>query len=313
MLKIQKNVLLGPYTTLRVGGPAKYFAETNSIDEIQEFSVWARDNNIPIFVLGGGSNVLFSDKGYDGLVIKPKILYARFEEDEVYVGAGLMLPELVMEFANKGLSGMEWAIGIPGTIGGAIYGNAGSFGGQISNIVKSVWVLNLKDLSISELINSECAFGYHESIFKNLPELVILGAFFNFKKSAKHWVLKNIKENIKKRLAVQPIKQNSAGCFFKNVDWKRSDIDKEKLITDFPELKQFSEGSGVSTKFLIDQVGLKGKKIGDAIASSHHPNFIINSDNATAEQIMMLVSLIKDKIYSHYGFVLEEEVQLIGF
>jgi len=315
---IQKNVLLAPYTTFKIGGPAKYFVETKSVEEIQEFCKWAQDKNIPIFVLGGGSNVLISDKGFDGLVLKIQNAKIKIQNDNskskiITAEAGVQLAKLVSETAKRGLSGLEWAVGIPGTVGGAIAGNASCFGGQMADVIEKVQVLDLNDLSIFDLKNFECDFGYHESVFKNSPGLIILGVHFILKTGVKDEILKNIQEVTKKRTKVQPIKEKSAGCFFKNLDWKRHDMDKARLLKKFPEFKQFSDKSKISVGFLIDYLGLKGRNIGDANVSNEHANFILNCGNATAEQMVMLTSLIKSRVNTRYGFNLEEEVNLIGF
>lgn len=313
MDKIQAKVLLSPFTTLKIGGPADYFAKAESVAELKEFYLWAKDKNLPVLILGGGSNILISDEGFRGLVIKPLFLDLVFQGNDVYAGAGLSLAKLVMESVNRNLSGLEWAIGVPGLVGGAVCGNASCFGGKISDNIESVKILNLDDLSVSEIKNSECGYGYKESIFKNNTDLIILGASFFLKSDSKEEIALFMKEIIKKRSEAQPTGEKSAGSFFKNIEWKRPDIKKDFLLKKFPELKQFSEMPTISAKFLIESLGLKGKKMGGAAVSEKHANFLINTENATAEQMMMLVGLIRNKVFSHYGFVLEEEVQLVGF
>ncbi|MBU1178785.1 UDP-N-acetylmuramate dehydrogenase [Patescibacteria group bacterium] len=322
MNKIQKNVLLSPYTTFGIGGTAKYFAEARSVEEVKEFCDWAKKNDSQVFVLGGGSNVLISDKGFEGLVIKLKEP-EDFDKFHFYAGprntkfvkvwAGSFLSKLIAETVAVGLTGLEWAVGIPGTIGGAVCGNAGAFGLETANSVQTVEALDCDNLTIKQFNNSGCDFCYRSSVFKYSDNLIILSAVFSFKKEDKKDIQKRLIDYAKQRTQSFGAGQKCAGCFFKNVNWKRKDINKNKLLENFPELKQFSDKPKISTGFLIDFVGLKGKKIGDAAVSDEHANFILNTGNAKAEEIMMLSGLIKDKIYSRYGFLLEEEVKLVGF
>jgi UDP-N-acetylmuramate dehydrogenase len=309
--KILSNVLLAPYTSFKIGGPAKYFAEAESIDEIQEFCEWA--HNMPVFVLGGGSNVLISDKGLNGLVIRIENCKLKIVNCSVCVDTGALLSKLVSETTNAGLSGLEWAIGIPGTVGGAVCGNAGAFGEAISGVIKSVNVLDINNITIKQYNNLNCNFSYRESVFKHDPKLIILDAVLALKKEKPDAIKGRMKNCFKQRTGSFAQGQKCAGCFFKNLEWKRKDIDKEYILSNFPELRKFADKPKISAGFLIDFLGFKGKRIGDAMVSDKHANFILNVGSAKAEQVMMLAGLIKNKIFSHYGFALEEEVQLIGF
>ncbi len=311
--KIQKNVLLAPHTTFGVGGPAKYFAEPESVEEVREFSVWARDEGHPVFVLGGGSNILVSDKGFHGLVLKNKSKNVEVKKNKIFADSGVLLSKVISLAIQNNLTGVEWAIGIPGTVGGAVYGNAGACGYSISNNIKNVKVFDLKELRIKNYELRDCDFYYRDSIFKRDKNLVVLNAVFNLKKGEGKDIREKIKYFAKERADTANIKEKCAGCFFKNIDWKRKDINKKELLLKFPELKKFSDKPKISAGFLIDFLDLKSRKIGGAFISQKHANFILNSGQASADEIMMLVALIKNKIYSHYGFGLEEEVQLVGF
>ncbi|PIS13462.1 MAG: UDP-N-acetylenolpyruvoylglucosamine reductase [Candidatus Tagabacteria bacterium CG09_land_8_20_14_0_10_41_14] len=325
--KIQKDVLLSPLTTFKIGGPAKYFVEAESIEEIREFCGWAKDNlpGLPadrqVFVLGGGSNVLISDKGFNGLVIriKPCLPAGRNQElriknNEVVVGAGVPLAKLVAETAKAGLSGLEWAVGIPGTVGGAIAGNAGAFSKSISDSVKEVKVFDTEELKIKNYESEDCDFGYRDSIFSaRSGDLLVFSAVLKLKKEKSEIIRQKIKDYVKQRTESFVVGQACAGCFFKNIEWRRKDMGKEKILQKFPELKQFADKPKISVGFLIDYLGLRGKKIGGAMISSQHANFIINSKDATAEHVLMLSGLIKQRVFNHYGFALENEVRLIGF
>lgn len=318
-VKIQTNVLLAPYTTFGIGGPAKYFAEPESIEEIQELCDWARQKarqdkkEVPVFVLGGGSNILISDKGFNGLVIRNRSNKIEGKKNRVYADSGVLLSRVVQESIKNGLAGMEWAIGIPGTVGGAVSGNAGACGKQTSEALLYVKVLDLKKLSIKKFKNPDCDFYYRDSIFKRGRDFVVLEAVFGLKKEKDEKIKEKIKYYAKERAGSGSRGDKCAGCFFKNIDWKRKDINKKDILYNFPELKRFADKPKISAGFLIEHLEMKSKKMGDATVSDKHANFILNSGNATADEIMMLVALIKNRVYSHYGFGLEEEVQLIGF
>ncbi|MCF7836050.1 MAG: UDP-N-acetylmuramate dehydrogenase [Candidatus Marinimicrobia bacterium] len=315
MEKIQRNVLLAPFTTFKIGGLAKFFVVAESEKDLKEICLWAKKDNIPTFILGGGSNILFSDNGFDGLVIKInfKEKEPQFQGNKVYANAGLPLSSLLSDAVKHGLSGLEWAIGIPGTIGGAVCGNTGAFGKDISDCVYNVKVFNCDDFSITNLNNEDCDFYYRGSVFKNSRNLIVLGAEFILQPKERDIIQQKIRENIKQRTSSFNHNSNCAGCFFKNVEWKRKDINKERLLKNFPELKKFADKPKISTGFLIDNLGLKNKKVGDAIVSNDHASFVLNLGNAKAEHVIMLVGLIKQRVYNKYGFGLEEEVQLIGF
>jgi UDP-N-acetylmuramate dehydrogenase len=309
--EIKENVPLGPLTTFKIGGPASYFTSVFSKQELVEAIKWAKSRDLPIFILGGGSNLLVSDKGFEGLVIKFCLSGFNFHDGNLYVNSGTPLARVVFETKNKGLSGLEWAVGIPGTIGGAINGNAGAYGESISEIVKSVNVLDVRSLKEKKFFKKQCGFKYRSSRFKKDAGLIILSAVLDLKPKNQKEIERKIKVCAGQRFS-NP-KQPSPGCFFKNIEWTRSDINKRRLISKFFELRQFKTKPKISAGFLIEQVGLKGKTVGDAMISPEHANFIVNLGRARAEDVIILASLIKEKVHTHYGFNLEEEVQLVGF
>lgn len=314
MVNIQKNIALASYTTFKIGGPAKYFSEAKSVDEIQELCLWAKKEKIPVVALGGGSNVLISDKGFDGLVIKIKNQKLEIKGDLIYCEAGVPLAKLVTETIKKDLTGLEWAIGIPGTVGGAINSNAGAFSKSISESIKEVRVLDLSRLSFQGALfkKEDCKFEYRNSIFKKNSNLIILAGVFQLAKGNKKEMQAIIKEYVGQRMGSHPAGY-SAGCFFKNPSWPEKEEEKQKLMKKFPELVKFSQKPKISAGFLIESAGLKGKKTENAMISEKHANFIINGGNASADDIIRLTDLIKEKIKKQYGFNLENEVRLIGF
>jgi UDP-N-acetylmuramate dehydrogenase len=235
---IKKNVPLAKYTTFKIGGKARYFFIAKTKKDLIKAISFAKKLKLPFVVLGGGSNVLVSDKGYKGLVIQISNFKLQITNYRIVVEAGVLLSKLVNVLAKKGLSGLEWAAGIPGaTIGGAIYGNAGAFGKSMKDSVEKVEILDIKNLRIKNLKNKDCKFGYRESIFKKKKNLIILSAIFKFKKEKKEKIRKLIEEYLSHRRTVQPLNHPSAGSVFKN-----------------PAKKGLTAGR------LIEECGLRGKK-----------------------------------------------------
>ncbi|OGI17647.1 MAG: UDP-N-acetylenolpyruvoylglucosamine reductase [Candidatus Moranbacteria bacterium RIFCSPHIGHO2_02_FULL_40_12b] len=309
MIKLEKNISLSNYTTFRIGGPAKFFIEVKNEEELLEALDYAKKNNLDFFILGGGSNLLVSDKGFDGLVIKMHNSSFLIHNSSLECGAGVPLAKAVRESVNSGLTGLEWAAGIPGTVGGAVRGNAGAFGGNASDVVKKVSVLNTEELGIKNYELSDCNFKYRDSVFKQNKNLIILSAVFKLQKGNKEEGRKKIQEIIKKRISVQPQGMPSAGSFFVNPV-----VNNPKIIEEFEkETGKKSKESKVPAPWLIEQADLKGRQIGGAKVSEKHANYIVNTGNATAEDVIMLASIIKQQVRDKFGVELKEEVQYLGF
>lgn len=289
---IQKNISLDKYTTFKIGGKARYFFIAKTKKDLIKAISFAQKSKIPFFILGGGSNLLVSDKGYRGLVIK--IQMSRIVHRQagiVYAEAGARLADLVKISLEKRLTGLEWAAGIPGaTIGGAIYGNAGAFGKSMENIVKKIEVLDLKTLEIKNFKNKDCKFGYRESVFKKNKNLILISATFKLNKGEKEKIKGLIEKYLKHRKTAQPLNYPSAGSVFKN-----------------PVIKNKNLKAGE----LIEKCGLKGKRIGKAEVSEQHANFIVNLGGAKEKDVKKLINLIKRKVKSKFKIVLEEEVQFL--
>lgn len=321
-IDIQKNISLAPYTTFKIGGPVKFFVEVCDKNKLVDALQWAKDNRLEIFVLGGGSNLLVSDKGFDGLIIRVHNtkyeIQNNFDDNEDYVsikcGAGVNLSALALDLSKNNLSGLEWSVGIPrATVGGAIRGNAEAFNVAIGDLVREVEVFNIIENKFKFLDKDECKFDYRESIFKKNKDYLIWSAILKLKKANRNAIDNLIKKSIDHRQKKYP-KMPNAGSVFKNT------ISFEELKKHNKELADYILRSGivsrlgnVATGFLIDELGLKGKKIGGAKISEKHANFIVNTGNATAEDIIMLMSLIKQKVRDNFGIQLEEEIQTIGF
>jgi len=276
---ISQEVSLKKYSTFKIGGPAKFFAEPKSIAEIRELLMFCKKGNEKFFILGKGSNVLFSDEGYDGLVMR---IGKNLE-------AGKSLHDVIQTAASKGLGGIEKLDGIPGTLGGAIYMNAGAHGQQISDCIKSV-VSVTNYGGIITRTNEECKFSYRSSIFK-LFEEIIISAEFDFVEMPIEIINKNRKEVLAWRRKNQPLKYPNAGSIFKNP------TDNLPLI-----------GSNLSAGYLIDSCGLKGCRVGDAQVSELHANFIVNRGKATAADVKALMEIIVQEVEKKHGIVLEPEI-----
>ncbi|MEK9135122.1 MAG: UDP-N-acetylmuramate dehydrogenase [Patescibacteria group bacterium] len=286
---IRENVSLKNYTTFRIGGKARYFFVAKNKNEVIKAIEWAKNKNLPFFILGGGSNLLVSDKGYNGLVIKIQNSNLKIQnynsKSKIICEAGRPLSSLVEETAKNNLTGIEWAAGIPGTVGGAIRGNAGAFGGSIADAVKLVEALDIKTAETRFLKNKDCRFEYRNSIFKQNKNLIIISAEFEFLKGVREKIKEKIKEHLDYRNQRHP-KGPSAGSIFKN-----------------PE--------GFFARNLILECGLGGRIIGDVAISREHANFIINLGGGQAEDVLKLIKLIKQKVKNKFGVKLEEEIQYL--
>lgn len=271
-MDFQENISLKKYTTFKIGGSAKFFYIAKTKEDLIEAIKKAKEANLPIFILGEGSNVLALDEGYNGLVIK-------FQTPK--------LKDLVQSSVEDSLTGLEWAAGIPGTIGGAVYGNARAFGINISDIIKEVEVLNKETLEIKTLSKDECGFFEKQSIFKKNKNLIILSVIFQLEKGDKQEIEKAIKDNLQRRKKNQPLNYPSAGSIFIN--------------------KEGRESSSV----LIDKAGLKGTKVGGAEISQKHAGFILNTGTATSKDVLELIEIIKKEVKSKFGIELETEIQII--
>ncbi len=284
-------------------------------DEIKEALEFAEKNKLEVFVLGGGSNLLISDKGFDGLVIRIMNYELRIKNNRIFIGSGLALMKLVNESVKYNLTGLEWAAGIPGTVGGAIANNAGAFRRSISDVIEEVEILKtgkLGNWETGKLKNKECQFSYRSSIFKKEKKYIILNAVLKLSKGNQEESRKTIAEILKSRREKQPLEYPSAGSVFRNpiVD----DNHLAKLIKEYPELKNIAKNNTIPAGWLIGQIdGLKNKKIGGAMISEKHCNFIVNFNNAKAEDVVILISLIKQKVRMHFGIQLREEIEYVGF
>lgn len=319
MIDIQENIPLSRHTTFRIGGPAKFFCEVRTETELEEAIRHAKDKKIAAFIMGGGSNILFSDNGFGGLVIKiasssisdKPIIKMRMESGSMYLEcwAGESLASIVKIAGDGLLTGLEWATGIPGTIGGAIRGNAGVPWGCIADSVESVKILNLENLKIKDYGRDECQFEYRNSVFKKNDNLVVISAIIKLQRGTKEEIAEKTKQTVEKRTKNQPRGLASPGSFFENPV-----VNNPKLIEKFEhECNIKCRDNKVPAGWLIDEAGLRGKKMGNIQVSNDHANFLVNLGGGKAEEVVMLASLIKQKVRDDLGVELREEVKYAGF
>lgn len=284
--KIKKNAPLSKYTTFGIGGPADLMALPQTVKELKEVLDFVEAEGIPFFILGGGSNVLFKDEGFRGMVIRMSALNGiEFKRNIVEVEAGMNLTRLINLAAREGLSGLEPLYGIPGEIGGAVVMNAGSFGREIRELLTSAKLITWEGEEV-ELPVDELGLSYRRS---KIPEMgVITSVKLELVQSDPDKILDLMQEYLEKRTATQPYGERTAGCVFKN-----------------PREPHPPAGE------LLEKVGLKGYRIGGAKYSEIHANFIVNSGSATFRDVVELIELGKKKVREEFGIELEEEVVVV--
>jgi UDP-N-acetylmuramate dehydrogenase len=306
--KVKQDEPLSKYTTFKIGGPAKYFFIASDNEDLVRAVTFAKKLKIPFYILGNGSNVLVADQGFAGLVIYIKTKDILFKKgNKVVADSGVMLVDLIQKTIDQGLTGLEWGIGIPGTIGGCVRGNAGAYGGQISDNLIGVEIM--KGGKQFVLKNEQCKFGYRESIFKHNNDLII-SAEFQFKKGDKKQSQEKIKEILKTRNAKLP-EFPSAGSVFKNIMINSENMAEVNKLINLPV--EYMERKKIPAAWLIESLDLKGKTIGQAQISKKHANFIVNIGKATANDVLQLISYVKMKVRDELGIQLMEEIGYVGF
>ena len=310
--KIQENIPLAEFSTFKIGGSAKYFIETKDKNEIGEAFRWASKKDVRVFIMGGGSNLVINDDGVKGLVLKLANNETQVKGERLECGAGAGLAKAASLSIRNNLSGLEWAVGIPGaTVGGSVLGNAGAFGCTTSDVVETVEVYNYKKRSFEIFSKNFCKFSYRNSIFKDSRNYLIYKVVFKLSAGIAKKINSDMERVLKSRLSVQP-KLPNAGCIFKNLQFSEILNNNEWLagkIEDEGVVKSDKLGAG----WLIEQAGLKGKTIGGAKISLEHANFIVNTGNASSEDVIMLISFVKQQIRDKFKIQLYEEVQYFGY
>lgn len=307
--RIHEHVLLAPYTTFRIGGPARWFVEVSNLADIKRAIEFANEQNAQYTLLAGGSNVLVADAGVPGVVMRLSEGRHRFAGDYLYAEAGADLGKLIAESAKSGLSGWETLAGIPGSLGGAVRGNAGAFGTEIKNVVEAVRALNTTTGELYDFSNEACEFAYRDSFFKREPHWIIVHIVIKLKESDASTLERTIITTIAEREKQHLQRVRAAGSFFKNPQAPpavRALFEYEKKTT--------CVGRRVPAGWLIEKVGGKGTRIGGAASSEQHPNYLVNtSGDALASDVLTLAEKLHEKVLEHYNIRMEPEISLLGF
>lgn len=282
---LEEDVSLKDYNTYKINSYAKYLIRPYSIEDLIKLLKYLKENNFKYFILGNGSNVILSDNKFDGVIIKLDYLNeVKIKGLEVYVEAGVMINSFSLEMINNNLKGLEWATGIPGTIGGGIVGNAGAYNACIFDYIKEITFLD-EFFYVKTLTKDEIDYGYRYSMFKNSKN-IILSCVLELKEGTKEGSMELVKDRLKRRMESQPLEYPSAGSVFRNPE----DIPAGKIIED---------------------LGFKGKNVGGAYVSEKHANFIINKKNATSSDIIKLIDEISGAVKKEYGIDLHLEQEII--
>jgi len=309
---LKANEPLSKHTNFKIGGPAKYFFTAKSTEELVHAIQVADEFKFPLLILGGGSNVLVSDAGFDGLVVMVKNSKCSISGQIVTAEAGVSLGFLVQKTIAAGLSGLEPLIAVPGTVGGAVFGNAGIPQipkGFIGDWVKEVVVC--RGDTIVQVPREQCGFGYRMSAFKQSGKDIILSAVLELVPGDKA----KSEELVKKYIAArqnQPYDKPSSGCIFTNVAITDPEEVRQKFADD-DKLEEFIKRGQLPSSWLIDKAGLKGKTVGDIQVSEQHANYLVNLGHGRAEEVVMLISYIKQQVRDKFDIQMQEEVRYIGF
>ena len=284
--KILKNANLKEFSSYQIGGKAKILVEVTSIEEIFKVLSVLEKSTAKYKIIGNGSNILFSDEGYDGVVVEISSMFNRIEKwgNKLIVESGASLNSVVAFAIQHGLQGLEEGAGIPGSVGGAVYMNASAYSYETANVVSSV--LAVVDGKIRHFTKDECGFGYRKSVFQTFNNPIIIRVEFSLKRGKTKEIRQTMVETLAKRKQNQPLEYPSCGSVFKRID-------------------------GVTVSKLLDENGFKGRRVGGAMVSPKHANFIINDGNATANDVLTLIEEIKKEVKEKHNIELETEVEYI--
>ena len=284
-VRLTENEMLSRHTSFRTGGPARYFAAPADEEGLAALLKYARERAVPTFIMGNGTNLLAPDEGFDGLVIALGERFAaiRAERDVVTAQAGALLSQVGRFALQQGLTGFEFAHGIPGSVGGGVYMNAGAYGGELKDVTERVRFLD-ESLELRALDGAQCGFAYRTSVFKSRPGWIVTGADFQLVPGNTDEIAAKMEDLARRRREKQPLEYPSAGSTFKR-----------------PE--------GYFAARLIEDAGLKGTAVGGAQVSEKHAGFVINRGGATTGDILRLMELVRETVLARFGVTLEPEVE----
>ncbi len=282
----QKDILLSEITSFKIGGPARYFFRAKNEKDLISALKKAKEMKLPYYILGKACNVLFADQGFNGLIIKMENKEIEVKDEKLFCQAGVFLSEISEKAKRHNLSGLEWASMVPGTLGGAIYINASAFSYSIADSIEKVRALDADSLEFKEI--KDLKFSAKKSIFQREKNLIILSAVLKLKRDDREKIIEREREHSSYRKKTQPLEYPSVGCIFRNPP-------------------------GTSAGLLIAEAGLKGKKVGGAMISDKHTNFIINFQRATAKDVLKLIEIVKKEVKDKFNITLKEEVEVINY
>ena len=321
MPRFQENISLARYSHYKIGGPARFFFTAKTEKEV----VWAvreaKKRKLKIFILSGGTNLLIGDDGFAGLVLRPAITSVKASGTLITAGAGIAMVDLLRFAMRQSYQGLEWAGGLPGTLGGAIRGNAGCFGGETKDVMVSVRSFDTKTMKIVTRSAKACRFAYRHSIFKKKQEIII-DAVVRLAKGDKKIIAASIRTKVAHRQKNHPLEHPNIGSMFKNVPLERIHAKESRRYREALSAttinfhgSQFSIKTDpfpvISAAKLIGETGLRGVSFGGAMISPKHPNFIVNVLGAESRDVKALIELAKAEVWNRFGVQLEEEVQII--
>jgi UDP-N-acetylmuramate dehydrogenase len=336
MLRVDTNVPVAPLTTFRLGGPARYLARVRNVGQLEGAFDLSRKKCLATFVLGGGSNVLFADAGFDGLVIKMDLRAIEFarrgDEVALIAGAGETWDELVREAVKRKLGGIENLSLIPGSMGGAVYQNIGAYGAELKDVLRSVQAFDVKTRQVRTMTNAECQFAYRDSVFQYAPDLIVLSAALRLSRFVqpqlaypdlqRHFGGKPQPSLRQVRRAVIKIRKGkfpyaerlgNAGSFFKNPVLRTTQF--EALLERYPDLKSFpigADGVKVAAAQLIEKAGWKGRRFGNVGVSEKHSLVLVHYGHGTSSELLDLARRIVGDVEKKFGITLQPEVRIVG-
>jgi UDP-N-acetylmuramate dehydrogenase len=314
-MDIREYEPLARYTSWRIGGPARYFAAATSSDDMSALLRWAGEKQLPVFILGGGTNILVADGGFPGLVIRNRATAHQIEERNgevvLSIQSGAPTAGTVRRLVAQGIGGLQWAEGLPGTIGGAIFGNAGCYGGDLSQHLIRAWVL--RDGEVEEWTAERFAYSYRTSALKReqLPTSSLVTAAEHSSPAAAFMDLSRLK----------------LPTVILSADLRVQRDDPERLMAQMAEIAAarksktpagsscgsvFKNPPGTTAGTLLDQAGLKGTRVGNAIVSEKHANYIVNLGGATASNVLRLTEIMRERVLAEFGVEMKLEVQVVG-
>ena len=307
-LSVLENAPLARYTRFEVGGPARVLADAANEAALAEVLCAIRESGVPYTVVGGGTNLVAADRGYDGVVLRYTNHEIEFAGDTVRVAAGAVLQDLVDASIARGLKGLETMTGIPGWVGGAVYGNAGAYGHSIHERVSSVRFLEVSGEreSVREIGNAACEFAYRESVFKRRKDWIVLSTTLRLESADADQLRATADRILKIRNEKYPPTMRCAGSIFKNLLW----ADLPESVRALVPATVVREGK-VPSAYFLEQAGAKGRERGGVRVADYHANLIYNQGGGRAQDVRELIDELKRRVHDQFGLDLEEEVQYV--